>query len=176
EIAKLLDMKPGTIRLWSDKDHFRDYLSPTGAGGDGAHRDFTDDDLRVLYFVKQQKDVGRHTDDIKSSLASMQTRDVLYGLPLPGVRMEAEVAVVPAALVDETRRALLHEVGTLQNTVRELKDEIASKDAKFELERADRRAEHERLLREISTLESRLSRTETMLELYESGRLKPKGE
>lgn len=102
EVAKQLGVKPVTIRSWSDV--FGDYLSPTGAGGDGAHRDFSDDDLRVLYFIKREKDVGRQAEQIKTTLTAMQENDQLRDLSLPTAKIEAEVSVVPSIMVDETRR------------------------------------------------------------------------
>lgn len=160
EVAKQLGVKPVTVRSWSDV--FGEYLSPTGAGGDGAHRDFSEDDLRVLYFIKREKDNGRQAEQIKSTLVAMLPGDELRNLPLPTTKIEAEVSVVPAIMVDETRKALMRENAALQEQI-----------AKLERQLTDERSDKESLLRQLADMNGQLQRALLMAELYEQGRLKP---
>jgi len=162
DIASVISVSPVTVRAWSSE--FSRFMSMTGAGGGGRHRDFTDTDLKVLYYIKIQKGAGRHGDEIAAALASMQAAGEFNNLPLPDEKSyHAEMPVLPAAVVDETRRALMRENAVLQERIDQL-------EAKLDEDRDDR----EKLLREIGDLTADLRAAQQLIELYEEGRLKPK--
>lgn len=166
DVAHLLNIGGSTVRAWSDE--FREYLSPTAVGGDGRRRDFTAQDVQVLGLVKELTDHNTPRHEINVELHRLQLDDWRQLPPLanPADQMDS-AAMVPMATAQTAitveRQALLREIGTLQNNVRELKSELTT-------ERSDK----EKLLREISDLNGQLQRALTLVELYEQGRLKPK--
>jgi DNA-binding transcriptional MerR regulator len=164
EVARILEIAPTTVRAWSTE--FSDMLSAGGAGGDGRFRDFTDDDLRILYFIQQEKRSSVPAAEIHESLRQMQARDFV-GLPyVPERPSVARVPMIPAAAaesaLDAERRALLREVAFLNEHIDKLEQQLVA-------ERADK----EKLLRELGDMHGQLSEARTELKLFRSGRLKP---
>jgi DNA-binding transcriptional MerR regulator len=160
DVATIINVSPVTVRAWSTE--FAQWMSPTGAGGDGRHRDFTDTDIKVLFYIKTQKASGRNPDEIAAALTSMQGAGEFNNLPLPNENYHAEMPVLPAAVVDETRRALMRENAMLQERINQL-------ESKLEAQQADR----ERLLRELGDIRADLKVAETLLDLYKTSKLKP---
>jgi DNA-binding transcriptional MerR regulator len=161
EVAGMIGVSPVTIRAWSDQ--FARFLSPTGAGGDGRHRAFTETDVRVLYFVRQAKASGQKSNDIFATLTRLETTDDLISLPMPDESPRADMPVMAIATADERTKALLREIVMKDERIAEL---VAERHA----ERDDR----ERLLREIADLQREIGSLSTELRLYQEGRLKPK--
>lgn len=170
DVARLLDVAVSTIRTWSAGE-FRDYLSPTAQGGTGNTRNFSERDVRLLHLVNIRKQAGYSTADVHAELRELQAND-WHDLPaLPESPSNvATVPMVPTAAADSAiqseRRSLLREVAALEKRVADLAEQLAS-------EQASRREDVERLLRELSDKERRLSEMETLVKLYEAGRLKP---
>jgi DNA-binding transcriptional MerR regulator len=173
DLANILQQAASTIRTWSRE--FGEYLSPTAQGGEGHHRAYTDHDLRVLAHVKTLKQEGQTVETIRATLEALRADD-WRDLPVaPGdapLRVTAPVAMVPqqaaAAALDEQRRALLREIATLEDRVKDLAQQLSH-------EQAARRDDVERLVREQTDLRAKLAEAEQLNRLYESGRLKPSG-
>lgn len=170
DVATLLQIAGSTVRLWASQ--YREFLSPQAAGGDGSHRAFSDQDIRVLHFIQQLKQDGLTGDALYQALKQMQARG-FDGLPdVPDRPNVAQVPMVPAAaasgVIDAERRSLLREIATLQNLIDELRGELAK-------ERAENTAKHDDLMNKLADARAELARQKVMVELYESGRLKPPG-
>lgn len=168
DVAALLQIAASTVRLWASE--YRPYLSASASAGGGQHRNFSDQDLRVLYFVSQQKQAGKPGDEIREAIRQMQLRD-FDGLPdVPDRPNVANVPMVPTAAanaaLDTERRALLREIDTLQRRVDTLETALSDEQTKAA-------AKLEALLRELGDVRSALAETQTIVKLYESGRLKP---
>lgn len=162
EVAHLLGVAPTTVRSWSQE--FGRFLSASGAGGAGRHRDFTDVDLRVLAFIQQQKRAGHASYEIQHVLTNLQDAD-WEGLPyLPERPHVGTVPMVPEAAahaaLDAERRALLREIAFMQQQTEELKAQLAAKDMVIGEKQT-----------EILDLTRRLSEVETELRFYREGRL-----
>jgi DNA-binding transcriptional MerR regulator len=168
EAANLLKIPASTIRTWTLQ--YQEFLSPTGGGGTGRWRSFNDIDLRILHHIDSLKRSGATGEEVVQALRHLQSMDWQDLPPLPDAPQTANFPVVPAAAahaaLDSERRSLLREIVTLQQNVENLASQLAE-------EQAARRADNERLLRELTEKERRLAETETLLKLYESGRLKP---
>jgi DNA-binding transcriptional MerR regulator len=157
QAAAFLELGTSTVRAWSLE--FGSYLSSTGAGGEGRYRDFTEHDLRVLAFIKMLKYSGRAVPEVHAALKVLQQSDWRDLPALPAAQSSAQFPVVPAVAadmaLDEQRRALLREIAILQERIEDLEQRLDAKDERL-LESERRRAE-----------------LETLVKLYESGRLKP---
>lgn len=167
DASKALNIGASTLRNWTAND-FRMFFSEGAQGGSGRARNLNEQDLRVLAFIDQQKKQSVSTDEIYEALRQMQANDWrnlpdLNDMP-QGV---ASFPVVPAAAAEAAlsaeRKALMREIGFLQERVEELEDKLA-----------DERENSDRQLRELSELNGKLQRALTLVELYEDGRLKPK--
>jgi DNA-binding transcriptional MerR regulator len=166
DVAHLLNIGGSTVRAWSDE--FREYLSPTAVGGDGRRRDFTLQDVQILGVIKQRTDHNTPRHEINAELRLLQDGDWRQLPPLENPAENRDPsALVPMATAQTAitieRQALLREISTLQNNVRELKGELV-----------DEREDKEKLLRELADLNGQLQRALLQVELYEQGRLKPK--
>lgn len=157
DVSTRVGISSVTVRSWSNQ--FARFMSPTGAGGDGRHRDFSDVDVRVMYYIKTEKARGQTGDEIAQSLASLQANGALEDLPMPDDRHLSDVPMLPVAAAEEARKLLLAQIATLENRVGSLERQIAA-------EQAGRRTDNERLLREMNTMQSDLTEARTLLRLY----------
>lgn len=159
QAASMLEIGASTIRAWSVE--FGQYLSPTGAGGDKRFRDFTPRDLEILSLIKGMKFSGRSGAEVHSALKVLQANDWDNLPEIPDAPMNTgnfpTVPTVAADMVlDTERKALMREIGNLRERLDELQ---ARDDAKTE---------------EIKDLIRRTAEAETLVRLYEEGRLQPK--
>ncbi|MEO8393326.1 MAG: MerR family transcriptional regulator [Chloroflexota bacterium] len=172
DVSRQLGIGGSTVRAWSKE--FAAYLSPTAVGGDDRRRDFTVRDVQVMALIKSMSDRNVSRDEMNLELRRLQADD-WRELPMPegtGTTDTPSMLTVnneSALAFNVERRALLREVATMQSTVEELKHELTA-------ERSGRRADIERLMREIAEAQAAQREAETVLKLYEDGRLKPKGE
>jgi DNA-binding transcriptional MerR regulator len=160
DAAKFLGVDRSTITRWTAHE-FRQYMTPGAQGGSGKNRVMTDRDLRVLYLIKTLKDTNTPAEEIHTALQQLE-RDGWEGLPaMPAAPSAmAEFPVVPVAASDAAlsaeRRALLREISFLQQRIEQLETDLKA-------ERTDR-----------DELVKRLARAETLLDLWETGRIKSK--
>lgn len=149
-IVALLGIADSTLRKYAKE--YADYLSPTGnVGGAGRHRDYTEHDVRVLKLVCDMKAQKIGNDDIEVTLQSLQAGGWDR---LPALDDKAQALVpVPGAMVaaQADRSAMQREIDILREMLDRVEQRLADRD----------------------DLVKRLAEAETMLKLYESGRLKP---
>lgn len=160
-LANWLGISPNTIRGWADMDRFGRFLSPTGAGGDGKRRRFSEQDQRLIAHIAHLKfDEGFDEDSIALALTQLQQSEWQDLPPMP----------LPA---EERKRATLGEQGQTALELRARVDSLLQETARLQkrIDALEGLREVDR--REIIDLREQLAKTQTLLELYESGRLKP---
>lgn len=152
QICASLDIADSTLRKYAVE--YADYLSPSGAGGNGRHRDYTDHDVRVLKLVNDMKRSNQSEANIEITLASLQSGDWER---LPALD-ESTAAIIPspASMV-----AINQDRAVMQKEIDMLREQIA-----------DMKAER----KNVEELVRKLAEAELMNRLYESGRLKPPAE
>jgi DNA-binding transcriptional MerR regulator len=160
DVAGLVGIAGSTVRAWSMGEYKR-YLSPTAQGGSGSTRNFTELDARILALIYTRKTSGAAAQDIHAELQALQGDDWNDLPPLSAtVGNVASVPVVPAAAAEMAlsahTQALLREIADLRQRI----DTLEGK--------------NDTLQTTVSDLRAKLARAETLVELYESGRLKPR--
>ncbi|MEO8395448.1 MAG: hypothetical protein ABI700_20815 [Chloroflexota bacterium] len=183
EAAKLLGIDPKTIINWIDRVEFTKYFSPTARKEGIKQRILTDNDFAVLNTIRHATtdgntawvdiaaiiDSGELERDIPTNAAFADTRTV----PEPQVRESMRALQIAAE-----RDQLALQVGNMQARIDDLEQKLQN-------EQSGRRDDIERLMREViaaqasqsddrDELVKKLAEAETMLRLYEAGRLKPK--
>jgi len=165
-VATFLGIARSTVTLWTNND-FKQYFTP-GAQGGGGNRAFTEQDIRVMYLIKLRKESNTPAAQIHQELQQLR-RSEWEGLPdLPDAQQSANVPVIPTQAADVAMR--LQRSGDLRE-IELLNDQLDKANAEL----AERRGNDERYLREIATLESKLSAAETELRFWREGRLKADG-
>jgi DNA-binding transcriptional MerR regulator len=140
QLMKLLDIAPTTLRRWSGEE-YGEFLSPNGRGVNGAHRAYTEQDARILSWVKVLRAENVPPDDIITTLRSSQASNWRNLPALPGGFAHDEpIAVVPREAVEERVRGLQERANLEIDT---LKREMA------QIEK-----ERDRLQRRVDTLEN----------------------
>lgn len=157
DVSTRVGISAVTVRSWSNQ--FARFMSPTGAGGDGRHRDFADSDIRVLNYIKTEKARGQSGEEIVASLEALQANGALDDLPMPDESHHSDVAMLPVAAAEEARKLLLAQIAMLESRASGLERQLSA-------EQAGRRADNEKLLREMGGLQSDLSEAKTLLKLY----------
>lgn len=145
ELVKLLNVPDSTLRRYAQE--YAEYLSPV-AGGAGHHRDYSEQDARILRLILDMKGKRTKPADIDVTLSSLRAGNWER---LPALD-EASKSLIPTP--DALITAGLRE-SALQSQIDLLREM---------LEKAT--TDRDELLR-------RLSRAETLLELYQQGQLKP---
>ena len=172
ELADWIGVSAPSIRLWATEDEFARYLSPTGAGGEGKTRAFSDEDARIFAYIAHLKHQGLSREEIYLALDRMQQddwQDLPEMPPAPAsmrsLRMIPEMAADTA--LSSQKSAMMREITILQDRVEGLEETLSQ-------ERSQSSEKQEALLREIAELRAKLERANTIIELYDEGRLKPK--
>jgi len=110
-VCTLFRVSPETARTWAEE--FSQYLSPVANPGTGRHRQFTDEDMRVLSLVSQMKRDNLTFNDIHAALAS-GNRGQAPALP---------VEEVQALVVGERESQLIAQMSKLQQAIVDLQKE-----------------------------------------------------
>lgn len=136
DVSRLTGIPASSLRTWSGE--YAEYLSPAAAGGDGRKRDYSDQDIRILMYVADQKARNVIGEDIHASLKSMKITAWIDLPPLPNVPPGMEpVALIPREAaetkIDMQRQALYKEIEWLQKQIEALEDELQQ-------ERADKKS------------------------------------
>lgn len=152
-VAAALGIAKSTVRKYAAE--YAEFLTPTAAGDGRRHRNFADQDVKVLQLVCELKRKNADPQTIVTTLATHQ-RNGWEGLP-PFVRNPRQQFIPPSPgeSVEPEKMAMQREIELLH-------EQLARLNAAREAERSA----HDVLLQ-------RLYRAETLVELYESGRLKP---
>ena len=161
QAATILGMGASTICAWS-MGEFKPYLSPTAQGGSGRNRDLTELDVRIIGYINRLKQQSVPLEEIHANVKRLQEED-WRDLPLlpdvAGVSGVSNVAVVPKAAhdmaLDAERKSLLREISFLHDRIKQLE--------------AERKADSATIIE----LNRELIRAETLLELWQTGKLKP---
>lgn len=157
DLQQLFNKSNETIRVWSEE--FRQYLSPTATPGDGRHRLYTADDLKVLALVNEMRGQGARSEDVHASLQA-------------GSRMEIPESTVEQALTLQSSIELDKALDRIANLETQLQDahvqiaglekQLIQANTRLELkseqdeDRTDLQAEIARLNREMGKLEARI--------------------
>ncbi len=153
-VAAALGIAESTVRKYASE--YAEFLSPGGAGGGHRHRDFAEHDVRVLKLVCDMKAENTSPEDIDVTLQSLKSNNWER---LPALDDNSKGLVTsPGALI-----AANAEKSVMQREIELLREQLEAVNAERKAERSDR-----------DELLQRLHRAETLLELYESGSLKPK--
>ena len=110
-VCTLFNVSPETVRTWAEE--FAEYLSRSANPGGGRHRQFTEDDMRVLALVSEMKRDNMMYADIHATLKTGQR-----GAPPPLPASE-----VQALVVSERETQILAQVQKLQERIAELQQE-----------------------------------------------------
>jgi DNA-binding transcriptional MerR regulator len=161
EVAQRLRTSGSTIRAWSNE--FGRFLSPSASGGTGRYRDFNDQDMQILYYVKSLRNASVPLEEVHLRLEQMQAAG-WTDLPLvstapPSV---AQLPVVSEDMVLAERRNLLQQLAHSQARISELEQRLSHE-----------QGEKEKLLREIADLKELMGEMRVELKLYREGRIKP---
>ena len=157
DLQQLFNKSNETIRVWSHE--FAEYLSPTATPGEGRHRLYSAEDLRVLALVNEMRNKGSQTEDIHLALKA-------------GSRMELPEATVERALTLQSSIELdraLDRIGNLElqladahTQINDLEKQLIKANTRLELkseqddDRTDLQTEIARLNREMGKLEAKL--------------------
>lgn len=170
-VAAALGIAESTIRKYASE--YAEFLSPSGAGGSGKHRDFAEHDVRVLKLVRDMRGENASQEDIDVTLQSLKANNwerlpalddnASAILPSPGALVTAQTEKsVMQREIELLREQLDREIELLRGQFDREIDRLES-GAKTEIAKRDQR---------IIELERKLARTETFLDLYKSGELK----
>ncbi|MEO8396902.1 MAG: MerR family transcriptional regulator [Chloroflexota bacterium] len=159
-VAAALGIAESTVRKYAQK--YSEFLTPGGAGGEHKHRDFAEHDVRVLKLIRDMSVASTSPDDVDVTLQSLKSNgwDRLPALDESAKGLVASPGALVAANADK---------GVMQREIELLREQM-------DILKADGKDERDQLNAQINDLGRKLSRAETLLELYESGRLKPKEE
>jgi DNA-binding transcriptional MerR regulator len=170
ELAQWLNIATATIRLWAGGEYGR-YLSPTGAGGDGRARLFSEQDARIMALINDMKMRGSRREEIHTELQRLQAEDWRDLPEMPtapiGVKTERlypEEAVKQITIAQQSSASA--QIAALQTRIDELKQELAAERERHESALTAEREKSERLLRE-------LAEAQTELRLWREGWRKP---
>ncbi len=149
-LVAILNTPESTIRKYAAD--YAEFLSPTASAAGGRHRDYSDHDARVLKLVIDMKAAKQDGGSIDATLKALQDSS-WERLPQLDEKSLAVIPTPAALLAAQTERAVMQkEIDMLREQVIDLKAERADRDV----------------------LVKKLAEAETMLRLYEDGRLKPK--
>lgn len=149
ELIKLLDIPESTMRKYAQD--YDEYLSSPISK---RHRDYTDQDARILKLIVEMKAKRTEPENIDATLSSLQAG---------GWQQLPELA--EASSIVPTEQNLVAAKATMSAMQREI-DVLREMLDRAEEREAAKSADRDNLLR-------RLERAETLLELYKSGELKP---
>jgi DNA-binding transcriptional MerR regulator len=158
-VVTALGIADSTVRKYAEQ--YAEFLSPTGTGGAGRHRDYTDHDVRVLKLIVDMKAGKTSPDDIDVTLRSLQDGG-WEQLPALDVGAQALVLSPQAQVMAQADKS------AMQREIDVLREMLTNADERADARVAQVTADRDELLK-------RLHRAELKLELYESGELKPKG-
>lgn len=110
-VQSLFDISSETVRQWATE--FARHLSANANPGEGRHRQFTEDDMRVFSLISQMKSDNLTFADIQASLDSGQLGDV------PDIPAD-ELQIM---LATEQGRQLAKQIEGLQSMLGQLREE-----------------------------------------------------
>lgn len=175
QIAARLGVSPQTVRTWAIE--FASVLSEGARPAEtGAHRAFSEQDVRVFTFVRAQRQQNNlrerklSADDLLASIRQAIDTDSLPEIPPAPPNRHDHAGEVQTALISwhAERQVLQQQIADREAQLSEARLELAG-------ERAARAADAERLLRELASVKGELRELDVLVRLYEQGRLRPPG-
>ncbi|MEO1666735.1 MAG: MerR family transcriptional regulator [Chloroflexota bacterium] len=101
EVADYLSKSPQTIRNWCDD--VQGFMSIHASPNAGRNRTYTLTDIRILQYVKEEREKDQPIENIIASLNAMKQEDgALYGLPI----MNPDEIKNKLAISDDTAKRL----------------------------------------------------------------------
>ncbi len=156
ELARRLNIADVTLRKWARED-YAEFLSPSAqAATKSGRRAFSDQDVRILFWIAQLRDSNTSPEEIRATLRSAQAED-WRNLPQVPPTASDEIAIVPREAAEERIRALQdHFTLQVQALTRE-RDELKAQVAELKTENADLRRKKDEITEQILDLNRRLA-------------------
>jgi DNA-binding transcriptional MerR regulator len=166
EVAALLGVSDQSVRNYADD--LRQILTPGAVPGPGVERRFSVLDVRVLVLVRDAKREGLKPDQVTERVqVALASRDYADLPPMPVVEESPDEQHMEMAIV-QARAAWAAERNGFEDTIRRLEADKRDLEAKLQAERQrgedkvereqeGRRADLERLMREIADLRAQLA-------------------
>lgn len=151
DVAKLLATSDQSVRGWSNE--FAPLLGPGAVPDRNVERRYTAQDVRVLLVIQKRKRMRESHEVIVAALEEAIRADQLP--PLPEMPLAGDV---PAAVVASAREHWMIERAGLQTTITRLEQHAEQLQRQLVDEQQGRRADLERLLREIGMLQAEIAR------------------
>lgn len=144
ELVQLFGVSESTIRNYVRE--YAQYLSPSAVGGGGQHRSFTEQDAKVLSLIIDMRSQNQSADTIALQLSALQSNNWEQ---LPEIKSTQKEIALNQPVADKAILSALQREADVYKGL-------------YETERANNNA-----------LRDRAAKAENLVELYESGRLKP---
>lgn len=120
QVAEYLDISPTGLHRWVDRH--KNELSPSASDSGGAGRQFTEDDVEILWTIKLMRDQNIIHEDIGVQLKK--------GYRIPPDYMPDDLPQPPAVPRNEISQ-LRAQIGSLNAEIDTLRDEVATKDKRI---------------------------------------------
>ncbi|MEO8393950.1 MAG: MerR family transcriptional regulator [Chloroflexota bacterium] len=173
ECARLLGVDRRTIVLWIDREELRNFFSPSAKQETGGvQRLLTDNDVAVLNTIRFARTNGN--DDWSSIAAIIEGGELQRDIPQNAGYSDTRMVPEQQARDFAKTAGTLAERDQLSIEMQRMQARIDDLEQRLQSEQVGRRDDMERLLREIAEAQAAQREAETILKLYESGRLKPK--
>lgn len=151
EIAKLLNIAPNTPRKWASE--FSEFLSPTGAGGNGVHRSFSSEDARIIAWIALLKAKNTTPDEIRLILRSAQKANWRDLPELPGGLEHGDpVMMMPVEVAETKMRSLQLQYEQQLTSISRERDDLRERLAALEKSEGSTRGENKALQQRIIEL------------------------
>jgi len=173
QLAALLNVAPVTLRIWS-RETFKDFLSPSAQGDNGAHRSYDSTDARILAWVAELKAKNTPVDQITAMLTAARLKNWIDLPPLPGGMANDEpIAVIPREAAQERFIAIEDRYKTQLDIVVKERDELRTRLENTQLEMRNQlesaRSENREIQKRLMELSVREAELRGKLEQYTMG-------
>jgi len=159
ELAKRLGIADVTLRKWAGKD-FTQFLSPSATIANNARRSFSEQDVRILFWIAQMKDQNMPAEEISHILYIAQTGD-WHDLPAIPLNPSDEISVIPREAAESRLTALQQQFEIQVQSLTKERDELRERLEQSESEKEEFRHKYFEVTAQLLELNRRLT---TMLE------------
>jgi DNA-binding transcriptional MerR regulator len=155
ELAKRLGIADVTLRKWAGKD-FAQFLSPSATVANNARRSFSDQDVRILFWVAQMKDQNMPAEEIANVLRTAQAGDWRDLPPTPPTSSD-EIAVIPREAAESRLTALQQQFEMQVQSLTKERDELRERLEQSEAEKEEFRHKYFEVTAQLLELNKRLT-------------------